>query len=66
MLTVETRERLLTTREVAEIFNVTRHAVDKWIRTGRIAAIKLPGGRYRIPVSEVEKIWRQLKATESQ
>ncbi|MBS7604824.1 hypothetical protein KEJ31_00790 [Candidatus Bathyarchaeota archaeon] len=31
------------------------------MREGRINAIKLPGGRYRIPESEVEKIWRSLK-----
>ena len=35
---------LLTTKEVADIFNVTRYAVAKWIREGKIRAIKLPGG----------------------
>ncbi|MGC8849571.1 MAG: helix-turn-helix domain-containing protein [Candidatus Bathyarchaeia archaeon] len=64
-LAVEKREKLLTTKEVAEVFNVTRHAVAKWIREGRIRAVKLPGGQYRVPESEVERIWRQLKATES-
>jgi putative resolvase len=59
---VETREKLLTTSEVARILNVTRHAVDKWIREGRMKAIRLPGGRYRIPESEVERLWRQLKS----
>ncbi|MBS7654203.1 helix-turn-helix domain-containing protein [Candidatus Bathyarchaeota archaeon] len=52
---------MLTTSEVAEIFNVTRHVVAKWIREGKINAIKLPGGRYRVPESEVEKIWKSLK-----
>lgn len=60
-LFVEKREKLLTTSEVAEIFNVTRHVVAKWIREGKINAIKLPGGRYRVPESEVEKIWKSLK-----
>ncbi|MEM4411172.1 MAG: hypothetical protein QXT61_05665 [Candidatus Caldarchaeum sp.] len=32
---------------------------------GKVNAIKLPGGRYRISESEVEKIWKQLRATES-
>ncbi len=58
---METKEKLLTTSEFAKTFNVTRHAVAKWIREGRINAIKLPGGRYRIPESEVEKLWKSLK-----
>jgi hypothetical protein len=29
-------------------------------------AIRLPGGRYRIPKSEVERLWRQLKVAGSQ
>jgi len=53
---VETKERLLTTSEVAKVLNVTRHAVAKWIREGKVNAIRLPGGRYRIPESEVRKI----------
>lgn len=32
---------------------------------GKVNAIKLPGGRYRISESEVEKIWKQLRATVS-
>ncbi|MBS7641005.1 excisionase family DNA-binding protein [Candidatus Bathyarchaeota archaeon] len=38
------------------MFNITRHTVAKWIREGRINAIKLPGGRYRIPESEVKNM----------
>jgi len=62
---MEKRERLLTTKEVADVFNVTRYAVAKWIREGRMRAIKLPGGRYRVPESEVERLWKQLKVIES-
>ncbi len=46
----------MTTSELAKALNVTRHAVIKWIREGRLNAIRLPGGRYRIPESEVRKI----------
>ena len=53
---METKERLLTTSEVAKALNVTRHAVTKWIKEGKLKAIRLPGGRYRIPESEVKRI----------
>ncbi|MHA1595538.1 MAG: MerR family transcriptional regulator [Candidatus Baldrarchaeia archaeon] len=42
--------------EVARILNVSRHTVLNWIRKGKIRAIRLPSGRYRIPESEVRRI----------
>jgi len=50
------RERLLRSGEVAEILGVDRHTVVKWIKEGKIRAIKLPSGRYRILESEVKRI----------
>jgi len=47
---------LLRSGEVAELLGVDRHTVVKWIKEGKIRAIKLPSGRYRIPESEVRKI----------
>ena len=54
---VEVPERLLSPSEVARIFGVTRAAVIKWIRTGKIRAIEVHG-RWRIPYSEVERLLR--------
>ncbi len=56
MVSMERRERMLRSGEVAEILGVDRHTVVKWIKEGKIRAIKLPSGRYRIPESEVKKI----------
>jgi len=53
---MERRERLLRSGEVAEILGVDRHTVVKWIKEGKISAIRLPSGRYRIPESEVRRI----------
>ncbi len=53
---MERRERMLRSGEVAKILGVDRHTVVKWIKEGKIRAIKLPSGRYRIPESEVKKI----------
>jgi excisionase family DNA binding protein len=40
---------LLTTGEVARMSGVTRDAVLKWIKKGRLQAVRTPGGHYRIP-----------------
>ncbi len=53
----ESPERLLSPSEVARIFGVTRAAVIKWIKTGKIRAIEVHG-RWRIPYSEVERLLR--------
>jgi excisionase family DNA binding protein len=53
----EVPERLLSPSEVARIFGVTRAAVIKWIKTGKIRAIEIHG-RWRIPYSEVERLLR--------
>jgi len=47
---------MLRSGEVAEILGVDRHTVVKWVKEGKIKAIRLPSGRYRIPESEVKKI----------
>ena len=44
--------------EVATMCGVTAATVVRWIRQGRIAAIQLPGGLYRIPSSEIPRIKR--------
>jgi len=56
VVNMERKERMLRSGEVAEILGVNRHTVVKWIKEGKIRAIKLPSGRYRIPESEVKRI----------
>ena len=53
---MENMERMFKPSEVAKMLNIDRHTVTRWIREGRIKAVKLPSGRYRIPESEVRKI----------
>ena len=36
---------LLTVPEVAALMRVTRRAVDKWIKDGRVPALKIAGTR---------------------
>lgn len=40
---------LLSTREVAELLNVSPRTVTNWIRAEKVPYVRLPGGEYRIP-----------------
>jgi len=44
-------EKLYTTGEIAEHLKVEDATVRSWLRTGKIAGIKLPNGFYRITES---------------
>jgi excisionase family DNA binding protein len=53
-------ERYLTTREFAEIVDVSRSTVISWIKSGRIVAYSV-NGRWRIPYSEVERLLKGVQ-----
>ena len=55
------RGRLLRTREVALLFQVSERAVTDWARRGRIPSVRTPGGHRRYPADEV---WALLRKTE--
>jgi len=50
----------LGTREFAELLGVSRIAVIKWIKKGKIVAYNVHG-RWRIPYSEVEKVLKGVQ-----
>ena len=50
--------RLLRTREVALLFQVSERAVTDWARKGRIPSVRTPGGHRRYPADEV---WALLR-----
>jgi len=41
-------KRFFTTSEIGKIFGVTRICVYKWIKDGKLPAIRVPGGKYRV------------------
>ncbi len=57
----EVSEKLLTTGEVARRLQVSIKTVQRWVKEGRLRAIKYPSGRFKVPESEVEKIWESLR-----
>jgi excisionase family DNA binding protein len=44
------------------LLDISRQALWKWIKEGKISAVKLPSGRFRIPESEVVKIMQGRRA----
>jgi len=47
---------LLTTGEVARKFSVTDETIRRWIALGRLKAITLPSGQFRLWREEVDAI----------
>ena len=49
-------EELFTVGEVAKPCRVHPCSVRRWINDGRMEAIPLPGGSFRIPMSELDRL----------
>lgn len=50
------RGRLLRTREVALLFQVSERAVTDWARRGRLPSVRTPGGHRRYPSEQVYEL----------
>ena len=48
--------RLLRTREVALLFEVSERAVTDWATKGRIPSLRTPGGHRRYPAEAVARL----------
>jgi len=53
-LSNQARDRLLSTGKVAKLLSVTPNTVLKWIKSGKLAAIRTAGGHYRIARRDVD------------
>lgn len=53
---IEDDDRLLTPREVADMFEVRTTTVARWARDGRLAAQRTPGGHRRYLLSDVRQV----------
>jgi excisionase family DNA binding protein len=49
-------EKLLRPREVCRRLGISYSTLSRWVREGRIKAIRTASGKYRIPESEVRRI----------
>jgi excisionase family DNA binding protein len=49
-------DRLMKPAEVAALFGVDPKTVGRWARTGRLTAVRTPGGHCRFRESDVDKL----------
>jgi len=49
-------EKLYKLDEAAQMLSLKRLTIYRWVRAGRIKAVRLPDGRLRIAESELEKV----------
>jgi excisionase family DNA binding protein len=56
--------RFLSTGEVARRYGVSRDAVLKWIKKGKLPAVQTPGGHYRIPLEACDGMGMEAPVVE--
>jgi excisionase family DNA binding protein len=49
-------EELVTVAEAAKILKVRRETIRRYIKSGHLEAVTLPGGDYRLRGSDLEKL----------
>ena len=49
-------ERLLRPKEACKLLGVSYVTLRRWIKEGKIRAVRTLGGKYRIPESEVKRL----------
>ena len=54
----------LSTGRAAKMLSVTPDTILKWIKQGRICALRTPGGHYRVPEDQIKTIIDQIGQTE--
>ncbi len=52
----EPSERLLRPKEACQRLGISYPTLARWVREGKIRAVRTAGGKYRIPESEVRRI----------
>ncbi len=51
MSAVRSQPKLLSTKQAAELLNVSKRTILKWIENDKVPYAKLPGGDYRVPLA---------------
>ena len=54
-----------STGQAAKMLSVTPDAILKWIKQGRICAMRTPGGHYRVPEDQIMAILDQAGEADS-
>jgi excisionase family DNA binding protein len=59
----EPSERLLRPKEACQRLGISYPTLARWVKEGKIRAVRTAGGKYRIPESEVRRIAEGLPAS---
>ena len=54
----------MTMKEAKELLGVSTKTIQNWDKAGIISVVRTPGGRRRIPLSEIERIRGDLLVPE--
>jgi len=55
-------EELVTVEEAARILKVRRETIRRYIKSGHLKAVMLPGGDYRLHEKDIERLLRRPNA----
>ena len=58
-----TPEPWLTTTAAAAMCGVHPDSITRWIKQGRLPAVRLPGGRWRVHEGDVRAVLRPARVT---
>ena len=53
-------DKLMKLRDVEVALDVSRWTLYRWLAEGKLKAIKLASGQYRVPVAEVRRMQSEL------
>jgi excisionase family DNA binding protein len=60
-----TDDRQLTLPEVADLLHVSEASVRRWIKAGRLPAIRVgPGGRFRVALRDLDRVREKVGSHE--
>ncbi|MEM4970822.1 MAG: IS607 family transposase, partial [Sulfolobales archaeon] len=57
-------ERLLRPKEACRLLGVSYTTLRRWIKEGRVRAVRTVGGKYRIPESEIRRLLSGVETKE--
>ena len=52
-------DKLLTLKEAGEVFQVSIYTIKRWLKSGKLKGIKLPGNQWRVPYSSCEELVKE-------
>jgi len=59
----ESNKKYLTTFQAAKLLCVSPDSILKWIKAGKIAALKTPGGHHRIDLASIKSLLQKFDAS---